>query len=85
MKYVLVLIAMAAATPAAAQYNNQTFYGSNGSPVGSSTTSSSGQTTFYGSRGEVVGKSQPLSGGTTVFYDGQGRRVGTVSHYGPKK
>jgi len=79
MKFIIALVAVAIATPAIAQYNSKTFYGSNGSPVGSSITSSSGQTTFYGSKGEIVGQTQPLSGGTTVIYDGKGNRVGTVS------
>lgn len=85
MKLVIALVAIVTATPALAQYDGKTFYGTNGSPVGSSITSSSGQTTFYGSKGEIVGKSQPLSGGTTVIYDGKGNRIGTVSDYGHKK
>lgn len=80
MKYVIAIALLLLPSVAQAQYNNKTFYGTNGSPVGSSTTSSSGQTTYYGSKGEIVGKTQPLSGGTTVIYDAAGRRVGTVSN-----
>jgi YD repeat-containing protein len=85
MKSLTILILLSLTSAAMAQYQNRTFYGPNGSVVGQSTTSSSGQTTFYDSHGQIAGRTQPLSGGTTVIYDAQGRRTGTVTTQGPFK
>jgi YD repeat-containing protein len=80
IKFIAIVLALVLpATVAGAQYNNRTYYGPNGSPVGSSTQSSSGQTTFYGSNGAVAGRAVTDSQRTTTFYDAQGRVSGRVS------
>jgi hypothetical protein len=73
----LFVLALLAATPAAAQHaTSSSFFGPNGSFAGSAITRGS-STSFYGPNGNFTGSSTRV-GNTTTFYGPKGNYQGSV-------
>lgn len=79
---VLWLLAMVAGV-AHAQSTTRSYYGSNGSFAGSSTTRGN-SSTYYGPNGQFEGTAI-RRGSSSTYYDGQGRYLGSSTSTGPRR